>query len=147
MRAIGVKTGPVSVGSIGSGGVFSGLDFSGGSLYEAGAGISVSGFARGGNVSAGQVAVVGEQGPEVVRFGSPGRVYSNSDSRALLGQQEPPVVNIEIVNNTDTQMKARQENSFDGVKQLKRVIIETVNSGLYTNEGGLRDNVAGVRGY
>ena len=147
MRAIGVKTGPVSVGSIGSGGVFSGLDFSGGSLYEAGAGISVSGFARGGNVSAGQVAVVGEQGPEVVRFGSPGRVYSNSDSRALLWQQEPPVVNIEIVNNTDTQMKARQENSFDGVKQLKRVIIETVNSGLYTNEGGLRDNVAGVRGY
>ena len=147
MRALGVKTGPVSVGSIGSGGVFSGLDFSGGSLYEAGAGISVSGFARGGNVSAGQVAVVGEQGPEVVRFGSPGRVYSNSDSRALLGQQEPPVVNIEIVNNTDTQMKARQENSFDGVKQLKRVIIETVNSGLYTNEGGLRDNVAGVRGY
>ena len=147
MRAIGVKTGPVSVGSIGSGGVFSGLDFSGGSLYEAGAGISVSGFARGGNVSAGQVAVVGEQGPEVVRFGSPGRVYSNSDSRALLGQQEPPVVNIEIVNNTDSPMKARQENSFDGVKQLKRVIIETVNSGLYTNEGGLRDNVAGVRGY
>ena len=57
------------------------------------------------------------------------------------------MVNIEIVNNTDTQMKARQENSFDGVKQLKRVIIETVNSGLYTNEGGLRDNVAGVRGY
>ena len=103
--------------------------------------------ASGGSVNAGRSYIVGENGPEVVRFGSPGRVYSNSDSRALLGQQEPPVVNIEIVNNTDTKMKARQENSFDGVKQLKRVIIETVNSGLYTNEGGLRDNVAGVRGY
>ena len=152
MRAIGMKTAPVSLntGSVmdawNSG---SSISIAGGSVTDAITGGGwISGVrANGGPVESGRSYIVGEKGPEVVRFGSPGRVYSNSDSRALLGQQEPPVVNIEIVNNTDTQMKARQENSFDGVKQLKRVIIETVNSGLYTNEGGLRDNVAGVRGY
>ena len=141
MKALGVKTGAIDVGNVtqtASGWV---QTFSDGTIVS-----NTPHLASGGPVETGRTYLVGEQGPELVRFGSPGRVYSNADSRALLGQQEPPVVNIEIINNTDSKMQARQETSYDGTRQLRRIILETVNSGLYTNEGGLRDSVAGVRG-
>jgi SLT domain-containing protein len=37
----------------------------------------IKGYARGGRFAANQMAVVGEQGPEVVKFGSAGTVYPN----------------------------------------------------------------------
>ncbi|WP_189552940.1 peptidoglycan DD-metalloendopeptidase family protein [Streptomyces lavendofoliae] len=43
------------------------------------------GYASGGTPRAGEWAWVGEQGPELVRFGAPSRVYSNADSTALVG--------------------------------------------------------------
>lgn len=42
------------------------------------------GMAEGGLFRAGDVAVVGEEGPEIVRFGSSGRVFSNDESAAMV---------------------------------------------------------------
>ncbi len=42
-------------------------------------------MAGGGNAAAGQWAVVGEQGPELVRFGSAARVYSHQQSQQMAG--------------------------------------------------------------
>ena len=103
------------------------------------------GKASGGNVSAGRTYLVGENGPELLRLGTQsGKVYSHHQTESMLDNK--PVVNIEIVNNTDSQMKARQEESFSGGRWLKRVIIDTVNEAAFTNEGGMRDTIAGVRG-
>lgn len=42
------------------------------------------GMAEGGLFRAGDVAVVGEEGPEIVRFGRSGRVFSNDESAAMV---------------------------------------------------------------
>lgn len=42
-------------------------------------------FARGGEFRSGQWAITGEQGPELVRFGSDGRVFDAGTSRSMLG--------------------------------------------------------------
>lgn len=44
-------------------------------------------YAAGGDLDPGW-AQVGENGPEIVKFGAPGRVYSNSQSRALVDNSE-----------------------------------------------------------
>jgi TP901 family phage tail tape measure protein len=44
------------------------------------------GFAHGGTAPAGSTAVVGERGPELVRFGADARVFSNSDTVGMLRQ-------------------------------------------------------------
>lgn len=49
----------------------------------AGGGKLFPGLAEGGNFRTGQVAVVGENGPEIVRFGGSGRVFSNTESKAI----------------------------------------------------------------
>lgn len=55
-----------------------------GLLHSAASSIfNIAGFASGGSVKRGQVAVVGENGPELVRFGSSARVYSNAQSRRM----------------------------------------------------------------
>ena len=41
-------------------------------------------------------------------------------------------------------MKAREENTFDGMRQLKKIIIDTASSAAYTNEGGFRDAIQGA---
>lgn len=145
MQAIGVKTGNVSIGA----GDISNISnlassFTGGSLAATPV-ISVGSRAGGGSVSAKGTYLVGEHGPELLRLGNvSGMVYNNRQTQAMLDNK--PVVNIEIVNNTDSKMKARQEESFAGGRWLKRVIIDTVNEAAYTNEGGMRDTIAGVRG-
>jgi hypothetical protein len=45
-----------------------------------------SGYWAGGFPSVGELAMVGEQGPELVRFMSPAQVYSNGDTRAMARQ-------------------------------------------------------------
>ena len=59
------------------GGFLAGL---GGSLMDA-----LPGFATGGYVGAGTMAMVGEHGPEPVFFGDQARVMSNSDMRSAIG--------------------------------------------------------------
>ena len=136
--------GTISVGDMGDMASNLPTGFTGGSL-AIGGGIGVSGLATGGNVQAGHTYLVGERGPELLQLtNGGGTVYNNGQTREMLDNR--PVVNIEIINNTNSQMKAREENSFDGAKQLKRIIIDTVSTAAYTNEGGFRDVIAGVRG-
>ncbi|MET8330545.1 hypothetical protein [Streptomyces sp. NPDC005181] len=45
-----------------------------------------SGYFAGGFPSVGELAMVGEQGPELVRFMSPAQIYSNGDTRAMARQ-------------------------------------------------------------
>ena len=63
------------------------------------------GFAGGGLATAGQPAIVGERGPELIVPGSNSRVYSNTQSKGILGgqrQEEPLTVNFNL-NAVDTQ--------------------------------------------
>lgn len=52
-------------------------------ISSTGGGGGLKYYAKGGAFSAGQFAVVGEDGPEFVQFGRSGRVYSNRDSMAM----------------------------------------------------------------
>ncbi len=70
-----------------------GVTFSlGGDLYSGGSGVTlnedgtwqIAGFAGGGNPASGSLAWVGENGPEIVRFGAPGQVYPVEDTAAML---------------------------------------------------------------
>jgi len=47
-------------------------------------GIAVGGYARGGDVRKGEVAIVGEEGPELVTFGADGYVTDAARTRAML---------------------------------------------------------------
>lgn len=85
---LGIKN--FALGGPGGGDLFSillgSLGFGGGGGIGAG-GISsggLAGFATGGTPSSG-FAMVGENGPELVQFSGRERVYSNADSKAMLG--------------------------------------------------------------
>lgn len=86
---IGLITGALSGllgGAFGGGG--SGTGGVGGLVSTTMAGFNPGGLimrAAGGPVGAGQWAMVGEQGPELVRFGSQGNVFSNKDSQRMVG--------------------------------------------------------------
>ena len=55
----------------------------GSSLFPA----PIPGFADGGRPPIGEVSLVGERGPELVKFDSPATVYSNEQSKSMLAQQ------------------------------------------------------------
>lgn len=138
MGAIGLGGGSVSIGSYagGGGGTPGWLSgFSGGSL----AGVSM--FASGGNFKAGQTAIVGEQGPELVRFGSAGRVYNNNETKSMLGNNNPQNIKIELKNESGTQLKADEASvSFDA----DTMIISTVIKGIGNNTLGIRNMLKGA---
>ncbi len=48
---------------------------------------AISGYASGGYPSAGELALVGEDGPELIHFGSNARVYTASDTAGMLNGQ------------------------------------------------------------
>lgn len=101
---------------------------------------SIAHYAGGGSVQDGRL--IGESGPELLRLAEKnntphiGREKETADNR--------PIVNIEIINNTGTPMKAREESTFDGMRQLRKIIIDTASTAAYTNEGGLRDAIQGA---
>ena len=66
------------------GGTGSGAGFGGG-YGGAGGGPGIPGAATGGTFGAGDYAVVGEKGPELVRFNAPSQVFSNQDSMNMMG--------------------------------------------------------------
>lgn len=137
MAAIGLGGSTVSVGSYagGGGGTPGWLSgFSGGSL----AGVDM--YASGGNFKAGQTAIVGEQGPELVRFGSAGRVYNNNETKSMLGGGIENV-KVEVINQSGQEVKADNANvKFDG----KTLIISTVIEAVNTNYMGMRSMLKGV---
>lgn len=100
--------------------------------------------ASGGPVSAGKAYLVGENGPELYIPTSNGTVANRVSSS---GSDQQAVVKITINNTTGQKMRATEKTSTDSSgKQIKDIIISTIGQALYTNEGGLRDSVAGVRG-
>lgn len=101
--------------------------------------------ASGGPVAGGRTYIVGERGPELFTASQNGYIHNNRDTSRMLNRN--PQVNITVNNHTGTAMKARQESrqSSDG-RWYHSIILDTVRDGLYTNEGGLRDAVAGVAG-
>jgi phage-related minor tail protein len=107
--------------------------------------VTVSGArASGGPVSAGRAYLVGENGPELYIPSSNGTVANRVASS---GDSQQTVVTVTVNNTTDQKMQATQKTSTDGTgRLLKEIIISTVGQSLYTNEGGIRDMVAGVRG-
>lgn len=107
--------------------------------------VTVSGArASGGSVSAGKAYLVGENGPELYIPTSNGTVANRVSSS---GSDQQAVVKITINNTTGQKMQATEKTSTDSSgKQIKDIIISTIGQALYTNEGGLRDSVAGVRG-
>jgi tape measure domain-containing protein len=107
--------------------------------------VTVSGArASGGPVSAGRAYLVGENGPELYIPSSNGTVANRVSGS---GDSQQTVVTVTVNNTTDQKMQATQKTSTDGTgRQLKEIIISTVGQSLYTNEGGIRDMVAGVRG-
>lgn len=106
------------------------------------------GYASGGDVLTDRWVMVGERGPELVRFSKDAHVYSNGDTRKMLsgGAQTPAQVQVIVNNNTGTQMQARQTTSQDSSgKLLHQIILSTVGEALTTNEYGLKDAIMGVR--
>ena len=138
MAAIGLFSGggggTVSVGVTSSSWASS---FSGGSLYTPG---GIGTYASGGNFSAGETAIVGEQGPELVRFGSAGRVYSNNETKSMLGSN-PQNIKIELINESGTELKSENAQvKFD----LDTMIISTVIKGVNNNTMNMRTMLKGL---
>lgn len=135
MAAIGLGGGgSVSVGSVSNSWASS---FTGGSLFTPG---GIGTFASGGSFKAGQTAIVGEQGPELVRFGSAGRVYNNNETKSMLGNGIENV-KVEVINQSGQEVKADNANvKFDG----KTLIISTVIEAVNTNYMGMRSMLKGV---
>ena len=107
-----------------------------------------TGFASGGDPPIGKWVMVGERGPEMVRFAQDAHVYNNSDTRKMLqasgGTNQP--IQIIVNNNTGQQMQARQTTTQDASgKMLHQIILSTVGEALSTNEYGLRDAIMGVK--
>lgn len=98
--------------------------------------------ANGGYVSGGDWTMVGENGPELVRFNKGGMVYNNTTTNSM----SKPIVNVVVNNNTGSNMRATTKESQDGQgRTITTVILETVTNAMVTNEGGMRDVVAAVR--
>ena len=97
--------------------------------------------ASGGFASGGEWAMVGEQGPELVRFGSAGRVYNNNETKSMLGGGNPQNIKIELKNESGTQLKADEASvSFDA----DTMIISTVIKGIGNNTLGIRNMLKGA---
>ena len=135
------------LGAIGFGGGSKVTQTATGWVQDFGNGVKVSNMptnirthASGGFASAGEWAMVGEQGPELVRFGSAGRVYNNNETKSMLGGGIENV-KVEIVNKSGQEVKSNEANvRFDG----KTMIISTVIEAVSTNYMGMRSMLKGV---
>lgn len=79
----------------------------------------------------------------VKRFASGGYVGGKTTSAA---RAEPSAgVQIIVENNTGTPMKATQKQENDGNRQITKIILSTVQEAIVSNEGHMRELIAGVR--
>jgi TP901 family phage tail tape measure protein len=97
---------------------------------------ALAGFAAGGNARAGQVAMVGEKGPELVKFGAPATVVPNHQVSSMIaaGAQSgrkpsqtvvsAPSVNVpvQVVNVDDPNKVPQALSSAQGQKSIINVI-------------------------
>lgn len=100
----------------------------------------VGGRAKGGYASGWNI--VGEEGPELVDFRSPGRVYTAEQTRAALnggaaGGTTKIIVQLE--NKSGTQLKASEQNTtFDGKNYVVSVLLEAVTTNYMGTQNILR---------
>jgi hypothetical protein len=90
-------------------------------------GAMLNGYASGGDPSPGEMAVVGEKGPELAFFGSGGHVVANDvvKSMATAGHGGAPNVMINNVNNSSQPVEMKQSGvTFD--HEARQFIIHTV---------------------
>lgn len=105
--------------------------------------MNLGGRATGGDVLAGNSYIVGERGPELLTMGrNDGHVFPGIPEA---NQQKAQPITIVVNNNTGTKMKAEETTSVNHGQVLKTIVLTTVEEALVTNEGGLRDAVAGLR--
>lgn len=95
-------------------------------------------FASGGVASG--WSIVGEEGPELVNFSNPARVYNANQTQNMLSGSAPNV-NVIVNNNSGQEMKANSDVKFNGKEYVVNIVLDS----LTTNYGGMRDVVAGVR--
>lgn len=106
-----------------------------GQLTGVGTALKLPGFATGGLASG--WAIVGEQGPELVNFSNPGRVYTADDTRSMMdwsryGRQDSSALVAEVralrdevsrmrVENTELQQAQLQQRGQLGQMQLRQL--------------------------
>ncbi len=89
-------------------------------------------------------SLVGEEGPELVNFTNPGRVYTAEQTAAALGGKDNPTnVKVVIENRSGEKVEATSANaSFDG----EGLIVGIVLDALRTNKNGMQDAVKALAG-
>lgn len=121
------------------GGLFGGGSGGGGFTpqFTWGSSLTLAGArAGGGPVDYGRAYLVGEHRPEVFVPDRPGKIMNADSAKA-----QQPIVNINITNQTGTEMKAQTHTRMDG----SRYILDTVITAIGANQGGMRDIIKGVR--
>ena len=89
--------------------------------------------------------MVGEKGPEIMEVGHQSQIYSNKDSRRMVGggSSAPGPIEVRVINQTGQEVQATQsEAKFDG----ETMIITMVLKALANNKGGSRDMLKGMMG-
>jgi hypothetical protein len=124
----GLAGDPTAKGTDAAGGIF-------GTLLKSFGGLKFN--AAGGPVQSGDWSVVGEQGPELVRFGRTGTVIPASPSSG--GSQSAPA--IQIINNRAQDVGVTPQRRPDGGTSL---IIDQVDAALAQRVGSGRGDLAGV---
>ena len=99
---------------------------------------SIGGFASGGLASG--WSIVGEEGPELINFSNPARVYNANQTQNMLSGSAPNV-NVIVNNNSGQEMQANSDVKFNGKEYVVNIMLDSIT----TNYGGMRDVVAGVR--
>lgn len=118
----------------------------------------IPGFAKGG-LHKGGWAMVGEEGPELVNFASPGRVYTAGDTRAMLaGKEQAPEGALNLLDGSEdghAKLPIGGNPLTDGAKWLGGKISDAWKSGVEWARGGLakaaafvlnpiKDGIAGI---
>ena len=105
------------------------------------AGIGIGSYASGGNVKQGETAIVGEKGPELVRFGASGRVYNNNETKSMLGGGIENL-KVEIINKSGQEVKAENANvRLNGKEMIASIMIDIVGTN-YMGVGSMFKNMA-----
>ena len=102
--------------------------------------VVIGGKAKGGYASGWNI--VGEEGPELVNFSSPGRVYTAEQTRAALSGNSPggtTKIIVQLENKSGTQLKASEQNTtFDGKNYVVSVLLEAVTTNYMGTQNILR---------
>ncbi|WP_040013988.1 hypothetical protein [Dialister micraerophilus] len=89
------------------------------------------------------LAIVGEQGPELVHFGKTSQVYTNRDTQKLLGGNGTNVnIKVNLKNESGVQMQSEQQGEvqFDGESYVLSIVLK----GISENKLGIRSALKGM---